>query len=82
MHVNECLFIDFNLLELQTAINTVERNVNDMFQYQSHSRSLEARDLALITDNNNYVQKWSIAQIVVIVITTAVQVNSMIILCL
>lgn len=62
---------------LQTAINTVERNVNDMFQYQSHSRSLEARDLALISDNNNYVQTWSIAQIIVIFITTAVQVCSL-----
>lgn len=53
----------------------MERNINDMFLYQSQSRSSEARDMALISDNNNYVQTWSLAQIVVIMIAGAVQVR-------
>lgn len=38
------------------------------------SRSQEARDLNTLLDNNSYVQRWSIVQILVIVITTVVQV--------
>lgn len=46
-----------------------------MFLFQSHSRNSEARDMALLEDNNSYVQTWSIAQIVVIMITCSVQVT-------
>lgn len=62
--------------EFQSVIHTVERNINDMFLYQSHSRNAEARDMALLEDNNSYVQTWSLAQIVIIVITCSVQVIS------
>jgi hypothetical protein len=34
----------------------------------------EARDHALIKDNNSYVGTWSVVQIIVIVVTTTVQV--------
>lgn len=34
------------------TISTVEKNLYEMFQYQSHSRAIEARDFALIKDNN------------------------------
>jgi len=43
-------------------------------QYQANSRAREARDYALIKDNNSYVGTWSIVQILVIVVTTTVQV--------
>lgn len=43
-------------------------------QYQANSRAREARDYALIKDNNSYVGTWSIVQIFVIVVTTTVQV--------
>lgn len=46
-----------------------------MLQYQSHSRSSEARDFALLIDNNSYVQNWSIAQISVILLTCSIQVG-------
>jgi hypothetical protein len=45
-----------------------------MFQHQSFSRAREARDYALIMDNNSYVQFWSFIQIVVIILTTTIQV--------
>lgn len=53
----------------------MERNINGMLQYQSHSRSSEARDFALLIDNNSYVQNWSIAQISVILLTCSIQVG-------
>lgn len=47
-----------------------------MLQYQSHSRSSEARDFALLVDNNSYVQNWSIIQISVILLTCSIQVSN------
>lgn len=45
-----------------------------MLQFQSHSRSRESRDVALLLDNNAYVQNWSITQIIVICLTCSLQV--------
>ena len=58
----------------QSTITTVEKNINEMLQTQHLSRSREARDLNLLLDNNSYVQTWSIAQIIVIMVTTTIQV--------
>ncbi|TMW40115.1 hypothetical protein DOY81_014805 [Sarcophaga bullata] len=57
-----------------TTIGTVERNINDMLAYQYHSRNREARDFALVMDNNTYIQTFSVCQIIVIIITCSVQV--------
>lgn len=65
---------DYNFI--QATIGTVERNLNGMLQYQSHSRSSEARDFALLIDNNSYVQNWSIIQISVILLTCSIQVSN------
>lgn len=56
------------------TITNVERNINEMLQTQHRSRSREARDLNLLLDNNYYVQLWSIAQVLVITVTTMIQV--------
>lgn len=52
----------------------VERNINHMLQFQHHTRGREAWDLSLLTGNNSYVVRWSLIQIVVIGLTTVVQV--------
>jgi hypothetical protein len=46
-----------------------------MKQFQSMTRSGEARDFNLIQDNSNYVQNWSMMQILVVVLCTVVQVG-------
>ncbi|KAL1137966.1 hypothetical protein AAG570_009661 [Ranatra chinensis] len=56
------------------TITTVERNINEVLQFQNHFRGTEARDFNLLTDNNTYVMKWSIIQIIVLIITTIIQV--------
>lgn len=66
--------LNVNMNNFTSTISTVERNLNAMFQYQAHSRNNEARDYALILDNNAYIWKWSVLQILVIVFTTSVQV--------
>lgn len=45
-----------------------------MLMFQSHTRSSEARDFALLIDNNSYVQNWSLIQIFVILLTCSIQV--------
>lgn len=66
--------LQLNMENFTTTIKTVERNINDMQLFQSHTRSREARDAALLKDNNSYVQNWSLIQIMVITLTTSVQV--------
>ena len=56
-----------------TRINHVF--VQIMRQFQSMTRSGEARDFNLIQDNSAYVQNWSIAQALVVILCTAVQVS-------
>lgn len=66
--------MQLNMENFTTTIKTVERNINDMQQFQMHSRNRESRDAALLEDNNTYVQNWSLAQILVITLTTTIQV--------
>jgi len=66
--------LHLNVQNFTTSINTLEMNTHVMRQFQSHRRSLESRDMTLLSDNNQYVQNWSIAQIVAIVLTCTFQV--------
>ncbi|TMW44416.1 hypothetical protein DOY81_010505 [Sarcophaga bullata] len=52
-----------NIYITVTTIGTVERNINDMLAYQYHSRNREARDFALVMDNNTYIQTFSVCQL-------------------
>ena len=47
-----------------------------MRQFQSHSRSSEAVDYNLLSDNANYVQTWSCVQAMVVILCTIVQVET------
>ncbi|KAF2880285.1 hypothetical protein ILUMI_25881 [Ignelater luminosus] len=66
--------INMNMDNFTAGLRTVEQNINHMLQYQHHSRGREARDFNLLSDNNTYVFRWSIIQIIVIMGTTAIQV--------
>lgn len=66
--------LNLSVENFTTAITNVERNINEMLHTQHLSRSREARDMSLLLDNNAYVQTWSIAQIIVILVTTTIQV--------
>ncbi|KAJ1527507.1 hypothetical protein ONE63_007479 [Megalurothrips usitatus] len=52
----------------------VERNINEILQYQHHSRGREARDFNLLEDNHSYIVNWSIVQIIIIMATSTLQV--------
>lgn len=66
--------LNMNMQNFTTTIVTVEKNINEMLQYQHHSRGREQWDMNLLEANNSYVSRWSIVQIVVIMVTTSLQV--------
>ncbi|CAH1984923.1 unnamed protein product [Acanthoscelides obtectus] len=66
--------LNMNMENFTHTIVTVEKNINDMLQYQYHSRARESWDYNLLQDNNTYVVRWSLIQIMIIVVTTAIQV--------
>ncbi|XP_046390547.1 transmembrane emp24 domain-containing protein 6 [Ischnura elegans] len=66
--------LDLSVQNFTDTIRTVEKNIQDMLQYQHHSRGREGRDYNLLIDNNAYVQNWSLIQIFFITCTTMLQV--------
>lgn len=73
-YTKEIEALNMNMENFTSGIITVERNINEILQYQHHSRGREAWDYNLLIDNNAYVLRWSVVQIIVIVATTVVQV--------
>merc|ERR1739838_1287333 len=67
--------MDVTVENFTHALKSVDQRIQIMRQFQSMSRGGEARDFNLIQDNSSYVQTWSIAQIVVVILCTVVQVN-------
>ncbi|KAF7272277.1 hypothetical protein GWI33_014936 [Rhynchophorus ferrugineus] len=66
--------LNMNMENFTSTIMGVERNINQMLQYQHHTRGREAWDLSLLEANNYYVARWSLIQIIVIAVTTVIQV--------
>jgi hypothetical protein len=52
----------------------VDQRIGQSLQDLQYSRAREARDFALLEDNNAYVSFWSIVQCAVIIATTSFQV--------
>ncbi|XP_067645704.1 transmembrane emp24 domain-containing protein 5 [Eurosta solidaginis] len=73
-YAKEIQEMHLNLKNFTVTLGTVERNINEMLSYQSYSRNREARDYALLNDNNSYIQTFSICQILVIFAACSVQV--------
>merc|ERR1712168_522356 len=67
--------MDVTVENFTSTLRQVDQRIQIMRQFQSMSRGAEARDFNLIQDNSAYVQTWSIAQIVVVILCTVIQVN-------
>jgi len=52
----------------------VDQRVGSVLQLLHNSRAKEARDFALLEDNQSYVTFWSVLQCLIIMATTSVQV--------
>merc|ERR1719341_492983 len=66
--------MDVTVDNFTSTLRQVDQRIQIMRQFQSMTRSGEARDFNLIQDNSAYVQNWSIAQALVVMLCTAVQV--------
>ncbi|KAJ6640768.1 Transmembrane emp24 domain-containing protein 5 [Pseudolycoriella hygida] len=73
-YAKEIEALQLDMQNFTAVVQVVEKNINDMLQFQFNSRSRESRDMALLLDNNSYIQNWSITQITVIILTCTVQV--------
>merc|ERR1711971_397410 len=66
--------MDVTVENFTQTLRSVDQRIQVMRQFQSMSKGSEARDFNLIQDNSSYVQNWSIAQALVVMLCTAVQV--------
>merc|ERR1719225_1564611 len=67
--------MDVTVENFTSTLRSVDQRVQIIRQFQSMSKGTEARDFNIIQANFSYVQNWSIAQIIVVIICTLVQVN-------
>lgn len=74
LYAKELEELNLSVENFTMSIQTVERNINEMLQFQNHMRGMEGRHYNLLIDNNAYVLRWSVIQILVILTTTIVQV--------
>merc|ERR1719350_2499482 len=67
--------MDVTVENFTSTLRSVDQRVQIIRQFQQMSKGTEARDFNVIQANFSYVQNWSIAQIVVVIICTLVQAN-------
>merc|ERR1712014_496993 len=67
--------MDVTVENFTSTLRSVDQRVQIIRQFQAMSKGTEARDFNIIQGNFNYVQNWSMAQILVVIICTIVQVN-------
>ncbi|MCL4127900.1 UNVERIFIED_CONTAM: hypothetical protein GTU68_000207 [Idotea baltica] len=68
--------LDIGVNNFTESIKNVDQKIHMMLQYQSYSRAREGRDYQLLLENNSYIQYWSIAQCLAIVIASMIQLFS------
>ncbi|KAK3104501.1 hypothetical protein FSP39_003575 [Pinctada imbricata] len=73
-YVQEVHDVNSAVVNFTTSISAVEMSIEMVKMHQSHSRMNVIKDWYLITGNQDYVYKWSVAQIVVILCCSIFQV--------
>lgn len=66
--------MDVTVQNFTAALSSVDKRVQVMRQFQQISRGLESRDMNLLESNLNYVFTWSMAQVLVVVVSGVTQV--------
>ena len=66
--------LDMSVGNFTSVLQGVDRRVQVMRQFQQLSRGLESRDYNLLISNMNYVSKWSLIQMVIVIVSGIVQV--------
>merc|ERR1711874_234036 len=66
--------LDMSVGNFTSVLQGVDRRVQVMRQFQQLSRGLESRDYNLLISNMSYVSKWSMIQMLIVIICGVVQV--------
>ena len=66
--------LDMSVTNFTAVLQGVDRRIQVMRQFQQLSRGLESRDYNLLLTNVSYVSNWSLAQVLVVIISGVVQV--------
>ncbi len=67
--------LDMSVGNFTSVLQGVDKRVQIMRQFQQLSRGLESRDYNLLLSNMSYVSNWSIALVLVVIISGVVQVH-------
>lgn len=59
---------------LQATLQTVDGRIGEMLKYQDQSRRQMSKDWYVVDSNHSYIQTWSLAQCIVIFLTSTLQV--------
>ncbi|XP_054154298.1 transmembrane emp24 domain-containing protein 6-like [Oppia nitens] len=73
-YIQELTDAEVTVGNFTNALRTVDNNIGLMIKSLDHSRRLNTADWYLVDGNNRYVRNWSIAQCIVVVISSVVQV--------
>jgi hypothetical protein len=73
-YTKELEAMDVSVTNFTTILGGVDQRIGQMLQHLQHSRAREARDFALIEDNQSYVSFWSSVQCVIIMMSSVGQV--------
>jgi len=66
--------LDITATNFTTILSNVDQRIGQSLQDLQYSRAREARDFALLEDNNSYVSFWSCIQCAIIIATSTFQV--------
>ncbi|XP_023210149.1 transmembrane emp24 domain-containing protein 6-like [Centruroides sculpturatus] len=73
-YIKELEEMDVTVANFTGTLKTVDERVGEMLKYQDQSRRQVSRDWYLVDANNRWVLYWSLAQCIVICITSTIQV--------
>jgi hypothetical protein len=73
-YIQELTDAEVTVGNFTNSLRNVDNNIAAMIKSLDHSRRVNSADWYLVDGNNRYVQNWSIAQCIVVIISSVVQV--------
>ncbi|XP_076306576.1 transmembrane emp24 domain-containing protein 6-like [Tachypleus tridentatus] len=73
-YVKELNSLDITVTNFTRTLMTVGEHIGEMLKYQDYSQKQISRDWYLVDGNKHYIQYWSLAQCIIIVVVSAIQV--------
>ncbi|GIY59953.1 transmembrane emp24 domain-containing protein 6 [Caerostris extrusa] len=73
-YIKELEETDVTVANFTETLQTVDGRIGEMLKYQDQSRRQMSRDWYVVDGNHSYIQTWSIAQCIVIFLTSTLQV--------